>query len=256
MQIRRKIMNEIVGSPRKQKAVAMAIRLKISSGRTSTIQNYNPNKIRKLIGCHSKTFDKYLPLMVEMNLVHFEGINNEHLVVNKLHASNSDRNVDIHRFSFKSFTEVYRSLRAFLFLMLQARKDYVQRTLQIARNPRKGRDFLSAIKSVKRLVKRGVLNSVNDKFEELGLSLKRIAKETGNCVRTAERIVDYATNKRWCKKHTHFEWFEMRGVNYMYVEGFTFTTKNYGFVVKANTYTLSDGMKKCVGSLVHIDGKK
>ena len=227
--------------------MALALYLKKLCGRDSTIRDYNPYKIQKLARIHPNTFKNYLPLMVEMGLVRFDGKDNEHLVICCLHSRHKTRNIDIHRFSFKSFKSVYNSLRAFLVLILQQRKDYVVRTLQIARNPKKGQDFTSARKAVKRLVKQGVLKSVYDNVKELGLSYKRIAKEVGVCVRTAERVVSFALQKRWCRKQTHFQCVEMRGVNRMYIDGFTFTTRNYGFIVKANTYTLSKGINTCLG---------
>ena len=50
--------------------------------------------------------------------------------------------------------------------------------------------------------------------------------------------VDFAVKRRWCRKFNNYDWTFMPGVNKMYVDGFTFTTMNYGFVVMANTYTL------------------
>lgn len=246
-QISRKIINEITGDTRKQKAVAIAVYLKKVCGRSSTIRDFNPYKIQKLTHIHPNTFKTYLPIMVDMGLVRFDGKNNEHLVICRMRSRHIQRNVDVHRFSYKSFKSVYHSLRAFLVLILQQRKDFVYRTLQIARNPKKGQDFKSARKTVKRLVKQGVLKSVFDSAKDFGLSYKRIAKEVGVCVRTAERVVAYALQKRWCRKQTHFTRVEMRGVNRMYVEGYTFTTRNYGFIVDANTYTLSDGIRRCLG---------
>lgn len=240
-------MNDIVGSPRRQKSVALAIIMKKTLPDHSTILNYNPNKVQRLTGINQNTFRKYLPLMVEMGLVRFDGINGEHLVVCCLHSKDKKRNIDIHRFSFRSFAEVYNSLRAFLALLIQQRKEYVRRTLQIARDPQKGDDFTAARKAVKRLVRRGVLKSVNESVREWGISLKRIAKETGNCVRTAERIVSYACRKKWWSKTRNYEWVIMRGVNRRFVPGFTFTTWNYGFVVHPNTYRLNIAIGRCLG---------
>lgn len=242
MQIRKRTMNEITGNPRMQKAVALAVFMKHTLGRYSTIANYNPNKVYRLTGVNQNTFRSYLPLMVEMGLVGFEGHNNEHLVVCRLHSKIRKRNIDIHRFCFKSFKEVYNSLRSFLALRIQQRKDFVQRTLQIANNPRNGQDCKKARNIVKRLVRSGVLKSPNETFKEWGISLKRIAKETGNCVRTAQRIVGYACKKRWWQKTTHFEATYMKNVCRTPVYGYTFTTMNYGFVVSANTYCLSVGI--------------
>ena len=251
MKLRRRIINETKGDPRKQKAVALAICIKRSCGRNSTVKDYNPNKIQKLTGISPNTFTKYLPTMVEMGLVRFDGKNGEHLVVRCLHSSKDDRNVDIHRFCFNSFTEVYRSLRAFLVVLVQVRKDYVSRILQIATDPKKGQNCSAAKKKVRNLVRRGILRTVNEKVKELGISYKRFAKETGNCERTCERIVQYAIKRRWWKKHTHYEWTYMPGVNSMPVEGYLFTTRDYGFNVGANTYTLSNRIRRCCGMVIN-----
>ena len=77
MKLRRRIINETKGDPRKQKAVALAICIKRSCGRNSTVKDYNPNKIQKLTGISPNTFTKYLPTMVEMGLVRFDGKNGD-----------------------------------------------------------------------------------------------------------------------------------------------------------------------------------
>ena len=247
MQIRKQTMNDVIGQQRMQKAVAIAICMKRSLGRHSTIRNYNPHKVQTMTGINQNTFRKYRSLMVDMGLLRFEGNNAEHLVVCCLHSKDKKRNIDIHLFCFKSFTEVYNSLRAFLALLIQQRKDYVCHILQIARNPKRGEDCAAARKAVRRLVRRGVLKSVSEDVREWGMSLKRIAKETGNCVRTAERIVSYASHKRWWRKTRHYERYLMRGVNRRYVPGFTFTTMNYGFIVHPNSYELSAGIARSLG---------
>lgn len=244
MELSLRIINKIKGAPRKQKAVAIALCLKHVSGRDSIIRYVNPNKIHTLIGISPNTFTTYLPLMLDMGLVSFDGANNEHLVIRCLHSSHKSRNIDIHRINFKSFKEAYYGLRAFLFLLIQKRKDFIRRTLQLANNPYPGDDCKRARQKVKSLVKRGLLKTWT--YVEKGLSLKRIAKETGNCIKTVQNIVGYAIHKRWCRKKTHFLYFFMRGINYMEVEGSTFTTLNYAFKVAANTYTLSRGIKGCL----------
>lgn len=240
-------MNTIKGDTRKQKAVAIALYLKEKLGRSSTIINYTPYKVQKLTKIHTRTFVKYLPLMKEMGLVSFCGKSGEHLVINRLHSKVKNRNIDVHRFSFRSFTDVYRSLRAFLLLLIQQRKEYVRHTLQIARNPKNWGEFSAARKAVKRLVRRGILKRQDEKPKECGISYKRIARECGVCVRTAEEVVKYAIGKGWCRKQTHFEWTLMPNVNRMPVFGYLFTTHNYGFNVTANTYTLSTGIKRSLG---------
>lgn len=244
MELSLRIINKIKGAPRKQKAVAIALCLKHVSGRDSIIRNVNPNKIHTLIGISPNTFTTYLPLMLDMGLVSFDGANNEHLVIRCLHSSHKSRNIDIHRINFKSFKEAYYGLRAFLFLLIQKRKDFIRRTLQLANNPYPGDDCKRARQKVKSLVKRGLLKTWT--YVEKGLSYKCIAKETGNCIKTAQKIAEYAVKKRWCTKKTHFNPFFMKGVNHMEIDGYTFTTLNYAYAVTANTYRLSRGIKKCL----------
>ena len=65
MQIRRKIMNEMKGQPRLQKALAFAIFLKFKLGRSSLMRNYSTNKIHTLTGISATTINKYLPVLIE-----------------------------------------------------------------------------------------------------------------------------------------------------------------------------------------------
>ena len=240
----RRIINDIKGEQRKQKAVAIALCLKHSIGRDSCIHDYNPNKIHSFIGISPNTFKTYLPLMVEMGLVHFDGKNKEHLVISSLHSKRRNRNIDIHRFSFKTFKAVYDSLRAFIMLLIQKRKDFVKRTLQLANNPHPGDDCKKARIKVRCLVRQGILRKTI--WDEKGISYRKIANEIGCCIRTAQDVVKYAIKQRWCRKTTHFDYYYMKGVNHREVNGYTFTTRNYGFLISANTYSISNGIKKCL----------
>ena len=244
MELSIRLINRIKGAPRKQKAVAIALCLKYHCNRDSVIHNYNPNKISTLIGISPNTFMVYFPLMLEMGLVRYDGANREHLVVCCMRSSHKSRNIDVHRINFKSYKEAYKGLRAFLALRVQKQKDYVRRLLQLANNPHKGDDCKSARKKVKSLVRQGIIKGLT--YVERGLSYKRIAKETGNCIKTAQSIIQYAVSKRWCKKETHFNPTYMRGIHFMECEGYTFTTHDYAYAVSANTYTLSRSIKKCL----------
>ena len=229
-------MNSIKGDPRKQKAVALAICIKNVCGRQSTIYNYTPNKIHAMTGVHPNTFKSLLPTLIELGIIQFDGANKEHMVIKRLHSTRKARNINVH-YTKKTYTEIYKGLRAFLFLMIQKRKDFIKRTLQIVHNPTRWDDFRRARKTVKRLVCQGILRDTD--FKEYGISYKRIAKELGNCIRTAQRVVTYAIEQNWCEKTQNFIRYNMKGVNYREVYGLTFTTRNYGFVVNANTYRLS-----------------
>lgn len=244
MQIRRKIMNETKGQPRLQKALAFAIFLKFKLGRSSMMRNYSTNKIHTLTRISATTINKYLPILIEKGWVRFDGKNHQHLIVCKLCSHTDGRNIRIDKFCFDSFQEVYRSLRSFLALIIQSHKDFIKRTIQVATDPKKGENFKAARKLVKRLVKQGILRDVYSTYKEYGLSLKRIAKETGNCVRTAQKIMKYAINKNWVKKHNHVEKIFAPNINFYQVEGYTFSTRNNLYRILANTYELNDGIAR------------
>lgn len=233
-------MNECKGQPRLQKAVAFALYLKFKLGRSSMMRDYSINKIHKLTKISATTINKYLPILIENGWVTFCGKNQQHMVVSKLCSHTDKRNVCVDVFCFDSFTEVYRSLRSFLALIIQSHKDFIKRTIQIATNPQKGQNCKAARKLVKRLVKQGLLHDVYSTYKEYGLSLKRIAKETGNCIRTAQRIMQYAIDKNWVKKQNHTEKVFTPNINFYQVQGYTFSTKNNLYLVYANTYELNN----------------
>lgn len=239
MEVRRKFITECKGQPKLQKALALALYMKHCFGRSAMLKNYSINKIHNVTGISATTIKKYLPILVEYGWIDFVGKENEHLIVCKLASHTAGRNIKVDKFCFKSFLDVLRSLRAFIALLIQAHKDFVKRTIQTFAAPETTIEFKAARKQVKRLVRQGVLSGVDSAYKEYGLSFKRIAKETGNCVRTAQRIIKYAIAKGWVGKHHNQEIIYLPNICYRYVDGCTFTTKDYIYKVNANTYTLN-----------------
>lgn len=239
MQLKRKIVNECKGQPTLQKALAIALYMKYKLGRSSMMRDYTINKLHKLTHISPTTINKYLPILIKQGWVHFDGKNKQHLIISKLASHTDNRNICVDKFCFTSFTETYRSLRAFIALIIQSHKDFVKRTIQIATNPQKGENCKAARKLVKRLVKQGILRTIYDAYKEYGLSYKRIARETGNCVRTAQRIMKYAKDKNWVKIHHNQEQVFAPKVYFRKVEGYYFSTKNNLYRIFANTYELN-----------------
>ena len=257
MKLRRRYINEAKGCPVTQKALAVAIRIKSLLGRDSTIHNFTINKLHRLTGISAKTLNRYLPILEDMGIVSYCGKDRRHMVMGRLHSHSACRNVNIDRFDLASFRTIYYSLRAFIALSIQHRKDFIRRTIQIATDPRGGQDCKTARKTVKRLVRQGILKCPNGKYDESGITFKRIAKETGNCIRTAERIVDFAVMKGWVTKIRHYTQFFERNVMYRLIDGFTFTTTNNIYSVQANSYVLNPSVSNDLGMVGNIlDGKK
>lgn len=245
MLLKRKIFHDCTGNPRVQKAVSLALLLKHRLGRTSTLHNWSTNKLHDVAGVSASTIKKYMPIMKSMGLVHFCGKNNQHLVVSKISSHCQGRNINISKFDFSSFKEIHNCLRAFLALAIQARKDFIRRTIHALHNPTSSKMLKRARSKMRRLVKRGVVSGMDAVFKELGLSRARIAKETGNCIRTAHNIINYAVKKRWWKKHNHKEKFYLEGVYFRDTgEFFTYSTRNLVVQCHANSYTLANSIYK------------
>lgn len=232
-------MTECKGQPRLQKAVAFAVFMKHKLGNSSLMRDYTINKIHTLTKISATTIKKYLPILKQCGFVNFCGKNNQHLIVTKLCSHTQGRNVKFDNFCFDSYKDVYKSLRAFLALIIQSHKDFVKRTLQIVAKPKNWKEFKAARKNVKRFVKQGILCDVREKYKEYGLSFKRIAIETGNCVRTAQRIINYAIDKGWVSKKKNYKKIFVPRINRRQSDMFTFSTLNNVYIVYANTYELN-----------------
>ena len=242
MQLKRRIINECKGQPQRQKVVAMALFIKSKLGRSSMMRNYTINNLHTITGISATTLHKYIPIMVRLRLVQFFGDKKQHFAITNLASHTDGRNINVDKFCFDSFKDVCNSLRAFLALFIQARKDFIRRTIQTVANPKNYKEHKAARKTMKRLVKQGIVASVNVKYKELGISYKRIAKELGMCMRTAQNIIEYALEKNWAEKHKHIKAIDAPNINYFQADNCTYTTKNYICIVYANTYTLNPSL--------------
>ena len=172
-----------------------------------------------------------------LGLIEWRGKKGDVLVLNRVASKTKHRNIDISRINFDKFKSIYEQFRSFLFILILSCKAFVKRMIQTVNTSKDAEEARLALKSCNRYAKRN-----KDKlfeFIEYGISYSKIGQKLGFCSRTAENIVKKAIKKRWCSKQTHFEWTRMPGVNGMYVEGYTFTTKDYAFKVNANTYSVN-----------------
>lgn len=252
MQVRRKTLNECKGQPRLQKLLAVALYIKEKLGRSACMKDYTINKLHTLTGISATTLKKYMPMLIKLGWVRFYGKNGRDLVVGKLCSKHDERNIRVDGFCFKSFKDVYYSLRAFLALVIQARKDFIKRTLQSVREPKSPKEFRSARKLVRRLVKQKVLKSVYQEYVEAGLGYKRIAKEIGNCVRTAVNTIAYAVKHGWVVKYHHTEQVHANNINYAVVDGYTFATRDNLYITSANIYELSNEVSSALHGMVYV----
>lgn len=245
--IRRNIIAEIAGSPLKQKAVAFAILLKERTHDSSAIHDFSLYKIQKLTrdaqgkyGMAYKTIRKYLGVLEKMNLVETRGGD---LFIKRMSSDSKHRNLDISKFNLDKNKNVYNQIRDLLFLIIQAQKDYIQSLLRLRKDPKRDTDF----KKVRRLCKKCCGNPYAE-YKEYGISYMRIARQIGCSVRTAMTVVKDAIKRKWCTKKNNCEFVRMDGVGYYDIPGFSYTTRNYGIILRPNTYTLSKSWAAALGS--------
>jgi len=239
-------MNQARGSAWEQKALALAIWLKYIL-RNSRLEHYSLGRLSALSGVSYRALKTYMAILHSDNYIHFEGTEkNKVLVVGKIASKTSNRNIDISAFNFNSYKDVYNSLRTFLMARIQAKKDYIAHLLQVRHNPGRDVNYKVVLKKVKNLVQCGVLKSSDQKYREWGLSLQKIAKEVGCCVKTAQKIVKYGISQKWIAKKHNFEQIYAPKIGYFRVEGYTFSTRNNIYRVHPNTYTLSPSLSSAL----------
>lgn len=211
--------------------------------KTSRIHQYTLNKLCRATGISHRTAEKYERWLLELGFIHFEGTDiNKVMIVNSIASHTTNRNINIKLMDLSSFFSAYRSLQSFIFIRIQHNKNYIRQLLQAKNNPDCPETFRNARRKVRNLVKQGVLKSADTKYKELGLSLSRIAKEIGCCVRTSQRVTGFAENKGWIEKVHRFTWFNAPNIYYMEVEGFTFSTRHRLCIVQPNLYVLSNAV--------------
>ena len=236
--IRRRILSEISGSQQKQKAVAFALLLKDRTDDSSVVMDFTIYKLQKLTageggkgGMSYKTIRKYLDVLVKMGYAEIRGGN---LYIKSMASASKHRNICISAFSIDKTKNIFNQIRELLFLAIQAHKDFIQSLLRLRKDPPRGTDF----RKLRRLCKK-CCDNPDAEYEEYGLSYNRIAAEIGCCSRTAIKVVKDAVRRKWCTKENHCEVVRMDGVHFREIPGYAFTTQNYGFILRPNTYTLS-----------------
>lgn len=245
MRIKRVLINAVIGDKDKIKTLALAIWLKCTL-KNSRLGYYNVNKLAKISGIPYKTIKAYLPKLAMMGLFHFEGMHkNNVFVVNSLSSKTTKLNFDITVLKLNSYKNIKKSLKAFLIMHLQSKKDCMRQTLGSLHNPKRNDNFKIVKRNVRKLVHSGFLEDMCQEYAEYGLSLKRIAKEIGCSTITALKTVNYAIENGWLLKHKHCIQYYAKGVSYMDIPWATFSTKNNIYVIQPNTYELTPVATLC-----------
>jgi len=245
--IRRTLVISIAHSSLKQRAVAFALLLKDRTNDSSVIRNFTIYKLQKLTvlkvkgkesKMHYDTIKKYVDVLIKMGLVVINGCD---LYIKKMASSTKHRNIDISRFIIDKTKNVFEQIRELLFLMVQAHKDYVQSLLRLRKNPPSG----VSLPKLRKVCKKCCGNP-DAEYKEYGLSYKKASMFMGCCAKTAFTSAQKAIKRGWCKKHNRCEVHEMVGVHYREIPGYSYTTENYGFIIRSNTFILSKFWSKAL----------
>lgn len=208
---------------------AMAVLLLVRKRHGSTIAHFTYNKLHDITGMHPDTLKKRIKTLADYNLVSIEG---ETITFRSITSRHNKRNSRLSKVDYTNVKTVLRSLQAILVVNIQLHKEYIKRVIRQAN----GHD-LKKVKAARRTLRR---YGYTTHYEEYGLGYKKIAKELGCCKQTAESIVGFAVGRKMMKKTKNVISHYMKGVWYQYVEGYTYTTRNYAVKVLGNIYSVAD----------------
>lgn len=210
------------------KAIALSLLVRKRTN-TNIVKNFTYNKLATITGMHPDTIKKRLQTLKNYDLV---SLNGKNLTFRSLVSRHKNRNIRLAKIAYNTIKDVERSLQAILVATIQLRKNFAKRTIRIAHDGKKNKEIKAAIK-ISRRYKWG------HDYVEYGLGYKKIAKTLNCCKVTAEKIVKFAQKIKILKKFKHFERIFLPNINFNEYEGCTFTTKNYGYIIKANTYEIA-----------------
>lgn len=217
------------------KAVALSLFYK-NKYKSSTIVNFNYNKIHKETGLHITTIKKRIEILKRNGYVN---ISNGHIVFLSLSSKNQKRNVNVLCDNL-TVKEIEKSLYASMIIEIQKHKDFSKHIIQIAFNPSQYTK-LEDVKKARRLCyKYGYDRKFG--YREFGLSYKKIAKKLCISLQKAFDIVKFSIENNLLSKTKRIKQVFIKGIGKVekYISDFnyTFITTNNAYKVYANTYTI------------------
>ena len=213
------------------KSIAMFLLIRKRLG-SNILKDYSINKLVNLLGAHASTIKKRMHVLAQYGLVTIVG---KTLMLRSVVSKHAKRNVKLgeRKMEYSSLKSVEYSLQAILVVVVQSRKDFAKRTIRNAHGASHDFNVIKAARDAARKFGYGF------EYKENGLSYKTIARRLGVSVKTAVEIVKFAVKRTILKKTTHSIATYMQSVCGMELYGYTFTTRNYGYKVLANSYSVA-----------------
>lgn len=213
------------------KAIAMFLLIRKRLG-SNILKNYSINKLVNLLGAHARTIKNRMHVLAQYGLVTIVG---KTLMLCSVVSKHAKRNIKLgeRKMEYSSLKSVEYSLQAILVAVVQSRKDFAKRTIRNAHGASHDFNVVKAARDAARKFGYGF------EYKENGLSYKTIARRLGVSIKTAVEIVKFAVKRTILKKTTNSIATYMQSVCGMEVYGYTFTTRNYGYKVLANSYSVA-----------------
>lgn len=213
------------------KAIAMFLLIRKRLG-SNILKNYSINKLVNLLGAHARTIKNRMHVLAQYGLVTIVG---KTLMLRSVVSKHAKRNIKLgeRKMEYSSLKSVEYSLQAILVVVVQSRKDFSKRTIRNAHGASHDFKVVKAARDAARKFGYGF------EYKENGLSYKTIARRLGVSIKTAVEIVKFAVKRTILKKTTNSIATYMQSVCGMEVYGYTFTTRNYGYKVLANSYSVA-----------------
>ena len=225
--IRYSITNKLFRDKKSLKAISLLLFF-YQKYEGNVIKNWSVNKIASITGINALTVKKRIKTLLENGYAKIDGTS---LILLSVVSKHKDRNINISNICYDSIKDVEKSLYAILLCIIQSHKDFCKRTILQAKNARNAKTLRIA-RSLKRKY------GYNENYDERGLSYRRIAIKLGISLKTAFDYVKYAVKKGFVNVQNHFFCIFTPNVNRYPIEGYTFTTDNYAYIVTPNTYTI------------------
>lgn len=272
MQIRRTLFKDIITSTQNVRAIAMAVYIKRTCA-ASAIPNWSYNKLHNITGLHASTCRSYLQTLKDMGLVSFTGKNNNTIVFNSLASHSKRRNINLDVVVADSVKSIAYSLYSLLVALIQRSKDYVQQTIATIKSASASiSDRKAAIRTARRCgwrdtcAQRWITEAATKeereqrildanrrdllKYKDNGISLKGIGKRIKAGLQKVQRIIKFATVHDFLIKHTkRLRFFNDNApiVHMFNPNKYTFATRNFLFIVKANRYSMGGRLSQWAG---------
>ena len=227
MNIKRSLIHRANDSKQTQKAVALALYCKDKLN-VNYIDDFSYNKLHVLTGLHDTTLRKRIKTLLSMGVAFFQ---KNRLVFAKIKKSQSRNNFTLETESLNSVKDYEKTVVTLGIATIIRNKEFVKSVT----------DNLHSPKSLKDLKKAKKLARIYEytEYVDNGISYAYMAEKFGCSIKTMVEIVKFATKKGFLVLKKNVETFFAHGMCWRLNKNnsqFTFTTKNYAYIVHANSY--------------------